>query len=222
MSSLRSPPLSSSLPSSSFTIRNLLDVKQSEWIKTESNRKTRKPKAAATPTTSIVNRFDTLVIEDSGDEEIQVSQTNEAANIGKQIESYRAKQKRDFQKLKKTRENHKNRQNYPKEPEKKTLVIGDPMIKHFEATKVQRAARSKTVCHLYSGATVGHLQKKFEENCQKDEYKTIIIHVGTNDLVREDENHVAKKMESLIEKVRQRAERVAVSSAIIVKFLKAK
>ena len=196
------------------TIRNLLDVKQSEWIETESKKKTSKPKAAATPTTSCVNRFDTLAIEDSGDEEIQVSQTNEAANIGKQIESYRAKQKRDFQKLKKTRENHKNRQNYPKEPEKKTLVIVDSMIKHIEATKVQRAARSKTVCHSYSGATVGQLQQKFEENCQNDEYKTIIIHLGTNDLVYEDENHVAKKMESLIEKVRPRAERVAVSSVI--------
>ena len=138
-------------------IRNLLDVKQSEWIETESKRKTSKPKAAATPTTSIVNCFDTLAIEDSGDEEIQVSQTNEAVNIGKQIESYRAKQKRDFQKLKTTRENHKNRQNYPKEPEKKTLVIRDSMIKHIEATKVQRAARSKTVCHSYSGATVGQL-----------------------------------------------------------------
>ena len=195
------------------TIRNLLDVKQSEWIETESKRKTSKPKAAATPTTSIVNRFDTLAIEDSGDEEIQVSQTNEAVNIGKQIESYRAKQKRDFQKLKTTRENHKNRQNYPKEPEKKTLVIRDSMIKHIEATKVQRAARSKTVCHSYSGATVGQLQKKFEENCQNDKYKTI-IHVGTNDLVHEDENHVAKKMESLIEKVRPRAERFAVSSVI--------
>ena len=67
------------------------------------------------------------------------------------------------------------------------------MLKHIEATKVQRAARSKTVCHSYSGATVGQLQKKFEENCQNDEYKTIIIHVGTNDLVHEDENHVAKK-----------------------------
>ena len=70
------------------TIRNLLDVKQSEWIETESKRKTSKPKGAATPKMSIVNRFDTLAIEDSGDEKIQVSQTNEADNIGKQIESY--------------------------------------------------------------------------------------------------------------------------------------
>ena len=74
------------------------------------------------------------------------------------------------------------------------------MIKHIEASKVQRAARSKIFCQLYSGATVGQLQKKFKENCQKDEYKTILIHVGINDLVHEDENHVAKKMQSLIEK----------------------
>ena len=36
------------------TIKNLLYVKQSEWIETESKRKTGKLKAAATPTTSIV------------------------------------------------------------------------------------------------------------------------------------------------------------------------
>ena len=88
------------------------------------------------------------------------------------------------------------------------------MIKHIEATKIQRAARSKTVCHSYSGATVGQLQENFEENCQNDEYKTVIIHVGTNDLVHEEENHVAEKMENQIEKVRQQTERIAVSSVI--------
>ena len=77
----------------------------------KSKRKTSKPKAAATPTTSIVNHFDTLVIEDSGDEEMQVSQTNEAANVSKQIESYRTKQKRDFQKMKKN-------ERKPQEPSK--------------------------------------------------------------------------------------------------------
>ena len=196
------------------SIKNLLDIKQSEWIETESKRKTSKPKAAATPITSVVNRFDTLAVEDSSDERTLGCQTDEATNIGRQIESYRAKQKRDFQKLKKTRQNEKARQNCLKESEKKTLVIGDSMIKHIEATKIQRAARSKTVCHSYSGATVGQLQEKFEDNCQNDEYKTVIIHVGTNDLVHEDENHVAEKMENLIEKVRQQTERIAVSSVI--------
>ena len=102
-------------------IRNLLDVKQSKWIETESERKTSKPKAAATPTTSFVNRFDTLAIEDSGDEEIQVSQTNEAANIGKQIESYRAKQKRDFQKLKKREKTARTVKAIQKNPKRRHL-----------------------------------------------------------------------------------------------------
>ena len=38
--------------------------------------------------------------------------------------------------------------------------------------------------------------------------------MGTNDLVNEEENHVAEKMENLIEKVRQQTERIAVSSVI--------
>ena len=186
------------------SIRNLLDIKQSEWIETESKRKTSKPKAAATRMTSVVNRFDTLATEDSSDERTLGSQTNEAANTGRQIESYRAKQKRDSQKLKKTGQNQKNRQNCRKESEKKTLVTGDSMIKHIEAAKIQRAARSKTVCHSYSGATVGQLLEKFEENCQNDEYKNVIIHVETNDLVHEEENHVAENMENLIKKVGNR------------------
>ena len=81
--------------------------------------------------------------------------------------------------------------------------------------KIQRAARSmKTVSHSYGGATVGQLQEKFEENCQNDEYKTVIIHVGTNDLVHEEENHVAENIENLIKKVSQQTERIAVSSVI--------
>ena len=59
---------------------------------------TSKPKAAATSITSVVNRFDTLAVEDSSDERTLGCQTDEATNIGRQIESYRAKQKRDFQK----------------------------------------------------------------------------------------------------------------------------
>ena len=72
------------------------------------------------------------------------------------------------------------------------------MIKHIEVTKIQRAARSKTVCLSYGGATVGQLQEKFEENCQNDEYKTVIFHVGTNYLVHEEENHVAENIENPI------------------------
>lgn len=47
-----------------------------------------------------------------------------------------------------------------------------------------------------------------------DQYDTIIIHVGTNDVVQQDADKVATNMEKLIEEVKHRAERVAVSSVI--------
>ena len=48
-----------------------------------------------------------------------------------------------------------------------------------------------------------------------NEYKTIILHIGTNDLVREDADKVAEKMEELIEEMKRLFERrVAVSSVI--------
>ena len=57
-------------------------------------------------------------------------------------------------------------------------------------------------------------QKLIEDNCRDNEEETIILHIGTNDLVREDADKVAEKMEELIEEVKHRAERVAVSSLI--------
>jgi hypothetical protein len=84
------------------------------------------------------------------------------------------------------------------------------MVKNIDEKKIERAARGKTVFHSYSGATVSQLQQKLiEDNCHDNEYETIILHIGTNDLVRKDADKVAEKMEELI-----RAERVAVSSVI--------
>jgi hypothetical protein len=34
------------------------------------------------------------------------------------------------------------------------LVIGDSMVKNIDSEKLERAAKQKTVCHSYSGATV--------------------------------------------------------------------
>ena len=42
--------------------------------------------------------------------------------------------------------------NQSRNTEKKTLVIGDSMVKNIEEKKIERAARGKTVCHSYSGA----------------------------------------------------------------------
>jgi hypothetical protein len=88
------------------------------------------------------------------------------------------------------------------------------MVKNIDEKKIERATRGKSICHSYSGATVPQLRQKFQENCDEDKYKAIILHIGTNDLVREDADNVAKKMDVLIEEVKSQAEKVAVSSVI--------
>ena len=95
------------------------------------------------------------------------------------------------------------------------MVIGDSMVKHIDGNKIGRAARSKAICHSYSGATVNQLARKFDE-CQSEDLQcnTIILHVGTNDLVREEPEKVAADMDSLVNKVKAHTNKVAVSGAI--------
>ena len=89
------------------------------------------------------------------------------------------------------------------------------MVKHINGNKIGRAARSKAICHSYSGATVNQLARKFDE-CQSEDlqYNTIILHVGTNDLVREEPEKVATNMDSVVNKVKAHTNKVAVSGAI--------
>jgi hypothetical protein len=47
--------------------------------------------------------------------------------------------------------------------EKSVLVIGDSMVKNIDDRKLERAARAKTVCHSYSGATVKQIEEKVLE-----------------------------------------------------------
>ena len=95
------------------------------------------------------------------------------------------------------------------------LVIGDSMVKNIDSKKLERAAKQKTVCHSYSGATVEQIHQKIEEYWNEDHnYQRVVIHVGTNDLAREKPEEVAKKMETLITKVKTHANEVAASSVI--------
>ena len=89
------------------------------------------------------------------------------------------------------------------------------MVKHIDGSKIGRAARSKAISHSYSGTTVNQLARKFDE-CQSEElqYNTIILHVGTNDLVREEPEKVAADMDNLVNKVKAHTNKVAVSGAI--------
>ena len=95
------------------------------------------------------------------------------------------------------------------------FTIGDSMVKHIDGNKIGRAARGKAISHSYSGATVNQLAKKFDENhAEKEQYNTIILHVGTNDLVREEPKKVAADMENLINKAKAHTNKLAVSGVI--------
>ena len=87
------------------------------------------------------------------------------------------------------------------------------MVKHINPKKISRAARGKSTCHSFSGAKVKDVHQNFLESF-KDEYDTVILHVGTNDLVNSDADEVATSMESLIAFVRNRAIKVGISSVI--------
>jgi lysophospholipase L1-like esterase len=93
-------------------------------------------------------------------------------------------------------------------------VIGDSMVKNIDACKIGRASRSKAISHSYSGATVNQLTEKFGNHQSEKEFSTVIIHVGTNDLVRDEPKKVAANLENLINKVKVHTEKIAVSGTI--------
>jgi lysophospholipase L1-like esterase len=93
-------------------------------------------------------------------------------------------------------------------------VIGDSMVKNIGASKIGRAARSKAISHSYSGATVNQLTKKFENHQSEQEFSTVIIHIGTNDLVHDEPKKVAANLGNLINKVKVHTEKISVSGTI--------
>ena len=194
------------------SIRTLLDNKQNEWIQVES----RIPKKPTTKTVTLVkidNRYAALAVEDPITESsLPVENINENNNDPEPTTSHKTRQHRDVRKA--SKEKKQNPQPLNQQGIEKTLVIGDSMVKNISEKKIERAARGKSIRHSYSGATVPQLHQKFQQNCDEEKYKTIILHIGTNHLVREDADNVAKKIDVLIEEVKSRAERVAVSSVI--------
>ena len=79
----------------------------------------------------------------------------------------------------------------------------------------RKDAKKRTVCRSYSGATVEQIATKFDQHSKEDQsFDKVIIHVGTNDLVRTQPDKVAQNMESLIVKVKSQAKQVAASAVV--------
>jgi hypothetical protein len=62
---------------------------------------------------------------------------------------------------------------------------------------------------------VEQISSKIKEYWSEGEqYDTVVLHVGTNNLVSEDPENVAAKMDELIENLKDHAKNIAVSSVI--------
>ena len=135
-------------------IKKLLDIKQNEWMQFESRQSSNKPTTTAIPPTTIENRFDVLTIEDP----VAELERDSLPGCPDKANNNNDKPKRNYFKSSKT-QGYQRKPQHPNQPRKteETLVIGDSMVKNIDEKKIERAARGKTVCHSYSGATVSQL-----------------------------------------------------------------
>lgn len=97
----------------------------------------------------------------------------------------------------------------------RVLLIGDSMIKNIQTNKIERAYRGKADCQSYGGATVSDLKKKIKAGkIDVNGYKATVLHIGTNDLVKEDAATVSNRLESLIQDLKPHSNTIALSSVI--------
>jgi hypothetical protein len=62
---------------------------------------------------------------------------------------------------------------------------------------------------------MGQISAKVKENWSEgQEYDTVVLHVGTNDLVNNDAKKVATEMDGLIQDLKCHTEKIAVSSVV--------
>lgn len=196
---------------------------------------TRSKKQETETTNSIAchNRFEVLPVEEEQDASLndvvsseghEMERIEESDDLSKQINTYCKEQRAKFEKSKKTitksststKESSTTQKPTSSSPQEKTvLIIGDSMVKNMNEKKLGKAARKNTVCHSYSGAKVGQIRQKMQQYWSEDtQHEEIILHVGTNDLVREQPEKVAKELEELINLVKGKTRKIAISSVI--------
>ena len=207
------------------SIKNILDIKQNEWTKIAEKQSspTANPPETTTkmPATKLIlqNRFD--ILNDESGENISSpelhSTEQKSENINSQINNYRTKGRSKFENQKKA-QTHKQKgkkktgdETQKKEKINKVFEIGDSMVKHIDRQKIERAAGCQSVVHSYSGARVEQISSKIKEYWSEGEqYDTVVLHVGTNNLVSEDPEKVAAKLDELIENLKDHAKKISV------------
>ncbi|XP_046858271.1 uncharacterized protein LOC124451700 isoform X1 [Xenia sp. Carnegie-2017] len=156
-------------------------------------------------------KFSKLKIDNPNEDNEQTDKKTQS-----QLNAYHNKQKKKFTKLKIDTPNDDQNITVQKTHNylaASTLIIGDSMLKHIDPKKISWAARGKYTCHSFSGAKVKDIQQKVLEIPQ-NKYGTIIMHVGTNDLVYSSADEVATGLETLIVSSKKLAGKVGISSVI--------
>lgn len=89
------------------------------------------------------------------------------------------------------------------------------MIKHIDRQKIERAAGCKSVVYSHSGAKVEPINHKIKEYFSEDDtYDAVVLHVGTNNLVSENPEEVARNMDELINSLKGNARTITISGVI--------
>ena len=194
-------------------IKCILDIKQNEWTKVDTKAKKSTKTANTNEIPLKASTFQTLTVEESNPgDDYNYNEESQAKTTSKDSPVHHRKRKelsKGPQNTAKTNKRHKQ-----EKQEKAVLVIEDSMVKHIDGNKITRAARSKAISHSYRGATVNQISAKFDDQTEKLQYDTIIMHVGANDFVHKEPEKVAADMENLINKAKGHTNKVAVSGAI--------
>ena len=183
-------------------------MKRNDWIEVEKQKKLNviKPTSSASKNYAAVvsNSFEiikdeTLSNESSNDISIQDSpeSNNMTINTGTQPD---------------THPNQNISTSAQRSQDQQDTLIGNSMTKNND--KLSYTAKAKTVCKTYRGGKIKNVHTNLRKDCGERRLRSIILHVGTNNLVSDDAKEAAKRMEDLIVEAKSKAENVAVSSVI--------
>ena len=211
-------------------IQSILDLKQNECQQTEANKDSDINKLNGHKSTLIEtsNNYAALPDEmpqssqnstdnDKNSVESNVSSVNE--HLSNQFKEYAKNQAKRLNKQKRKKEKNiptKNTRKEHKSCTQKVFVVGDSIVKNIDSTKISNAAGVEAACKSYSGAKITEIKEKLQQDYREGSKKihSIILYVGTNNLVAEDVSDAAKDMEGLFVEAKKKADNVAVSGVI--------
>ena len=131
-------------------------MKQTEWVNTAT--KAKPSKENRPHPIQVENQFEILEVENDINESESTAPESSFQTAHDQILEYCSKARSKFTLQKNKQANAQGKQSKtkkyegkPEKQDKRTLVIGDSMVKNIEQQQIQRAAGDQSVVHLYSG-----------------------------------------------------------------------